>query len=292
MKEEGDGPGAMSEPPAAMGRLPEPWFGSSAERTMAARLVAAQRRILMLDYDGTLAPFRADKMQAFPYAGVNDLLQELRTASGVRVVLVTGRQANDLPQLMKAAMDAEVWGSHGREHRSADGHYTLFAPTAEQYAALSTLEREMNAAVATGAGGHTAPEVIERKPGSVAVHWRGLNAMTARTLEAAAKDAFQRVAAEGIEELPFASGLEFRAAGYTKAFAVRSVLESAGEQDAVAYLGDDLTDEDAFRALGSRGVSLLVRPERRLSEAHFWLQPPEELLRFLRSWNLRDRPMS
>ena len=52
----------------------------------------------------------------------------------------------------------------------------------------------------------------------------------------------------------------------------------------VAYLGDDLTDEDAFAAIGDRGFSILVRTEVRESFARFWLRPPEELLGFLDQW--------
>jgi trehalose 6-phosphate phosphatase len=52
----------------------------------------------------------------------------------------------------------------------------------------------------------------------------------------------------------------------------------------VAYLGDDLTDEDAFAALGDRGFSILVRTEVRASCARFWLRPPKELLAFLDEW--------
>lgn len=53
---------------------------------------------------------------------------------------------------------------------------------------------------------------------------------------------------------------------------------------AIAYLGDDLTDEDAFQALDTRGLRVLVRDALRPTAADIWLQPPDELLDFLRSW--------
>ncbi len=52
----------------------------------------------------------------------------------------------------------------------------------------------------------------------------------------------------------------------------------------MAYLGDDVTDEDAFAAVGNRGFSILVRTEVRESAARFWLRPPAELLEFLDDW--------
>ncbi len=51
-----------------------------------------------------------------------------------------------------------------------------------------------------------------------------------------------------------------------------------------AYLGDDRTDEDAFCALQGRGLNVLVRRERRPTAADLWLEPPEDLLWFLRHW--------
>jgi len=51
-----------------------------------------------------------------------------------------------------------------------------------------------------------------------------------------------------------------------------------------AYLGDDNTDEPAFRVMNGRGLSVLVRTKWRETAARLWLQPPEELLDFLTQW--------
>jgi trehalose-6-phosphatase len=65
---------------------------------------------------------------------------------------------------------------------------------------------------------------------------------------------------------------------------VAEVVSQERDDVPVAYLGDDLTDEDAFVALGNKGDSILVRGEVRASFARFWLRPPEELLGFLDTW--------
>jgi trehalose 6-phosphate synthase/trehalose 6-phosphate phosphatase len=55
----------------------------------------------------------------------------------------------------------------------------------------------------------------------------------------------------------------------------------------VAYLGDDLTDESAFRAvnaLGGAHLSVLMRRENRVTDADIWLRPPAELRLFLTRW--------
>jgi trehalose-6-phosphatase len=54
----------------------------------------------------------------------------------------------------------------------------------------------------------------------------------------------------------------------------------------IACLGDDRTDEDAFRALRdcSQAITVLVRPEWRETEAKAWIKPPLELLDFFDRW--------
>jgi trehalose 6-phosphate phosphatase len=84
--------------------------------------------------------------------------------------------------------------------------------------------------------------------------------------------------------LPFDGGLELRAATKHKGDAVAVVLGEAGDQVAAAYLGDDQTDENAFRAIKGRGLAILVRGEPRPTMADVWLRPPDELVRFLRDW--------
>lgn len=281
-------------------RLPEAWFGSGEEKRLRERVATASRHTLLLDYDGTLAPFRADKMLAFPYAGVTEILEEIRQLPGHRVVLVTGRRAADLECLIPTAKEVEIWGSHGREHIDRNRDYTFYPPTVEQCAMLDTLQREIEATLrgvplhlATGDlsitshGSHPtveAPEPLERKPASVAIHWRGLTAESTVLLQSCVESAYRLHGRASVERLPFESGVEFRATGYTKAFAVERELEQSRESDVIAYLGDDLTDEDAFAALNTAGMSFLVRPDVRYSRAKYWLRPPEDLLRFLTEW--------
>jgi trehalose-phosphatase len=82
----------------------------------------------------------------------------------------------------------------------------------------------------------------------------------------------------------FDGGVELRVPGRDKGTVVNAVLDEIAGTVAAAYLGDDQTDEDAFRALGDRGLKVLVRPEMRASEADLWLEPPDELLNFLDQW--------
>ena len=279
--------------------LPELWAGSAAQQTFIETLAQASQRILLLDYDGTLAPFHADKMRAFPWPGVVEILDQLHARADTRLVLVTGRPVADLPQLLPLANHIELWGSHGWEHVAPDRRYTLFPLTAEQRSTLDAVERAIDSSLRgvslqfeplgpneSSDSRPTHPDPLERKPAGFAVHWRGLTTESQALVRESADAAFNVHGNSSITRLPFASGVEFRAVGYTKAFPVHQVTAQAAPGALVAYFGDDVTDEDAFAALGPAGLGFLVRPTLRASHAKYWLRPPEELLELLRNFTL------
>ena len=75
----------------------------------------APGRVLMLDYDGTLAPFQVRPERATPYPGVREALEDLVEDGGTRVVIVSGRPAADLVPLLGLRQTPEIWGGHGWE---------------------------------------------------------------------------------------------------------------------------------------------------------------------------------
>lgn len=241
-----------------------------------ARLKQASTRLLMLDYDGTLAPFTPDRMQAYPYPDLPELISKIMAAH-TRVVLISGRSARELLFLSGIHPQPEIWGSHGAERLFADGSYEVDAPDVHHRMALQAARRAL---ISAGLN-----ERVETKPGSIAVHWRGLSTAHQRTTAAEVRRICEPLTKEsGLELLPFDCGLELRAPGKNKGDAVRTIMAEAGEDVASAYLGDDHTDENAFRAIKRRGLAVLVRPELRPTIADVWLRPPEELVRFFRDW--------
>jgi len=84
--------------------------------------------------------------------------------------------------------------------------------------------------------------------------------------------------------LQFEAGLELRVSHPDKGDAIRSILGSLDDSVPIAFLGDDITDEDAFRVLRGRGLTVLVRTDYRETTAEAWLRPPTELIDFLEAW--------
>jgi trehalose-phosphatase len=239
----------------------------------------------MLDYDGTLAPFHIDRFAASPYPGVEARLAILSGLTRVHLVLVSGRPAGELRGLLPSMTKAEIWGSHGRERLKSDGSYKLFALDPVQQA---TLKRVADQMAALGFS-----EALEVKPCSLAIHWRSFEPAVQEQIRSLVVSAFAGLAGAGnLHLLPFDGGLELRSTDRTKGTAVEQILALEPAPLPAAYLGDDLTDEDAFAAIGNRGVSILVRTEVRESSARFWLRPPDELLEFLDQWIAASRSRS
>ncbi len=238
---------------------------------------SASERVLMLDYDGTLAPFTEERDRAFPYPGVVQRLNMLVASKQTRTVLVSGRAISDLIPLLGTDQLPEIWGSHGWEHRLPDGTYRLHPLSAR---AGEGIVRATEAARADADS-----RALEQKPVAVALHWRGEVTVPGSTI-----DTWKRIAVEHeLDVHAFDGGIELRPSGRTKADAVAETIEHVSADAAIAYLGDDITDEDAFNGLGDRGLKVLVRNGERPTKADLIITPPGEVLDFLDSWIDRTR---
>jgi trehalose-phosphatase len=232
---------------------------------------------LLLDYDGTLAPFCLNRQQALPYPGVTALLQEIIANGRTRVVIITGRSAREVIPLLAVDPSLEIWGCHGLERLRRDG--TCETPRVEEpvLRALADADRWLR-----HQGLHNRAEF---KTGTVAIHWRGLDeAMAAETRARVLLGWLPIAQRTPMELLEFDGGIEMRMPGLDKGDAVGTILGEIGPEIPVAYLGDDMTDERAFIALGTRGLSVLVRPEWRKTGAALWIRPPDGLRNFLTRW--------
>lgn len=237
----------------------------------------SRSRVLLLDYDGTIAPFTADRDHAAPYPEVADLIQCIMNSCNTRVALVSGRPARQVVALSGLKPHPEIWGSHGLERLRTNGEYQC--SDLEEHAAQILYEAE---AWLEHEGLRPLTEV---KHGAVAVHWRGLPQSQVQDARSCAYRVLS--ALTGLSELSlceFECGLELRARRCSKGDAVRVVLSELGDDVPIAYLGDDLTDEYAFRALLGCGLTILVRPTYRFTAAQVWMRPPDEVVEFLSSW--------
>lgn len=239
--------------------------------------------LLLLDYDGTLAPFRLDRFQARPWAGVCELLAEMQRRARTRITVVSGRPAREVAQLLGLVPAPEIWGLHGAERLHPGGRCELDRLPAETAGRLDGLREQLRR---DSFGG-----LLEEKYNAVVMHWRGASPRKAAEIEERTRALFEPLAnVDGLMLLKFEAGLELRA-GRDKGAAAKAILDEAGGGEPlrapIAFLGDDLTDESAFRIVNEQHcphLTALVRREMRETAADVWLRPPRELVEFMRRW--------
>jgi trehalose 6-phosphate phosphatase len=245
-------------------------------------LKTAPQCALMLDYDGTLAPFRIRPEKAIPYPGIRRILNTILKGQHTRVVLISGRWTKDLIPLLGLEHLPEIWGSHGWERLRADGTIEIAKFDVRALRGLAEADRWVEQ--------EGLAKRCEHKPGCLALHWRGLTQKEIQKTRSKAMRKWRLLVRDtGLTLSEFDGGVELRVPGRNKGHAVKTILAEMTKDAMAAYLGDDITDEDAFKAMKGKGLGILVRGKYRPTAADVWLTPPEELLEFLSRWHKARR---
>ena len=228
---------------------------------------------IFLDYDGTLTAIVSDPKKALLSDSMRQTLQALVMRASVAVL--SGRDLDDVRK--RIAIDAIVYaGSHGFDIAGPRGlrrqEATKFLP------ALDAAEKELREKLSAIAGA-----LIERKRFSIAAHYRKVNDSDLPKLERVVSEV-----AERHQELRRMEGKKVYEllpnTDWDKGKAVLWLLETLGSESGKfrpIYIGDDRTDEDAFRVLRQCGTGILVSEEPRSTAARYALKNPAEVERFL-----------
>lgn len=235
-------------------------------------VLADRHPLLILDFDGTLAPIVDDPDAAALPTETRDVLDQLVRC--VPVAVVSGRDLRDVRD--RVAMDG-LWyaGSHGFE-LSGPGDVHHEHPAAE--AALPALDAAERAAREELEG--VPGVIVERKRYAVAVHHRqvGDQAQVRELI-----DVVERIGARhGLRVTGGRKVVELRPdVDWDKGRALRWLLDAIAPDDPellAAYAGDDLTDEDALAAVADTGLGIVVRSDEhgdRPSFAHAAVDDPD-----------------
>ena len=240
---------------------------------------------VFLDYDGTLTPIVSHPANAWLADSMRQTLQEL--AAQTPVGILSGRDLDDVRQ--RVGIDSIVYaGSHGFDIAGPHGLRRQMAT--EFLPKLDTVESELHKRL-DGTNG----ALVERKRFSIAAHYRDVKEedipIVGRAVaEVAARHReLRRIDGKKVYEL-------LPDIDWGKGKAVLWLLEARGLGSRSGgirpvYIGDDRTDEDAFRAIGQSGISILVSEESQPTAARYSLREPAEVERFLRALTVRLRPV-
>lgn len=246
------------------------------------RACVARRRgarlVVLSDFDGTLAEFDLDPTLPRIRSDAFAALVALSSLTHVTLGLVSGRRVADLARRVPLGSEVYMAGLHGLEIVVDDRTWRHDA-VEHALTAVQALEASLTPVVAATAGAR-----LEAKGAAVAVHVRGVaRDERARVLASADATAAPWIAAGTLRRLVGADVHEYLpAAAWNKGDAVRwiahDIERESGETPWLVYFGDDLTDEDAFRAVGD-GVSVVVG--RRASAARYRLDAPADVAALL-----------
>ncbi|MEA2603754.1 MAG: trehalose 6-phosphate phosphatase [Acidobacteriota bacterium] len=245
---------------------------------IAARL-RGRRPALFLDYDGTLSPIAPRPDLATLPAATREVLDRL--AREMPVVIISGRGREDVAALVDLP-GLTYAGSHGFD--IAGPSPAPGAPPLRLEVGDGVPERIGKAADQLRRELADLPGVlVEPKGFAVSIHFRLANEEDVPRIERAVDAAI--AATPGLRKAHGKKLFEIRPdLDWDKGQALLWLLDALDldRPDVLPlYIGDDLTDEDAFRALGDRGVGILVAEEPRDTAAKYQLRDPEEVRRFL-----------
>jgi len=236
--------------------------------------LGSRRPALFLDYDGVLTPIAADPADARLHPELRRLLHQLALA--VPLAVISGRDLEDLRRLI--GLPRLIYaGSHGFDIRGPDLRLEL-PEGVNTLDDLTAAKRALDERLAGIEGMQ-----LERKRFAVAVHCRNVpEADRARVDEAVDRLVadFPRLRRTGGKAI-----IELRPdVDWDKGRAVRWLLAEMGLDGTDAlpiYIGDDETDEDAFRELRDDGISILVADQERSSAATWRFADRDQVVHFL-----------
>lgn len=237
-------------------------------------LPAASAVLLMLDYDGTLVPIVDKPDTARPDPQLLLLLENLAAKPGLIMAVISGRGTGDLEALLKTKQVIKV-SCHGTRINWPDGRYefTMPANARDGIRKLAALARQ---AMSSCDG-----ILIEDKGTNLALHYRlAEQIVVEKVLFEFIKSVRHIIKSNDLEIMRGKKVLEIRPRGVNKGTAVKRLLREFPEAYPI-YIGDDITDEDAFCALGDSGLSVLVADIDRTTAAHYRLSDSSEVRFFL-----------
>ena len=251
-----------------------PFASDAAEEIL--RRAENKRLALFLDYDGTLTPIVPRPEDAILSDSMRRTLKKL--ADHCTVAIISGR---DLPDVQKLVGIETIFygGSHGFDVTGPKGRHIELQQGKAYLPVLDRAQKALEEGLADIPGA-----AVERKRFSIAAHYRNVE----EGKEGAVEAAVDRVLSDH-SELRKSGGKKIYelqpAVDWNKGKALLWLVEKLGldrSEVLPIYIGDDVTDEDAFRVLAGWGIGIVVRNSPRSTSAQYALEDPDDVERFLR----------
>jgi trehalose 6-phosphate synthase/phosphatase len=246
--------------------------------TLAQDYRQAGKRLLLLDYDGSLVPFTLDYHDAQPPKALLTLLATLSRDERNDVVLISGRSAEDL-QSWFGDLSISLVAEHGAALKKAG------AKSWQTIEKVDTRWKKLLLPVLEKYASKTPKARVEVKPHSLVWHYRGSPPYYAEKYAVIIKRVLRPVLKTyGLELLQGNKILEIKNPRVNKGTAAQRWLRR--KYDFILALGDDMTDEELFTALPdaaiAQGATYSIKVGRGLTAARFRLPNDKDVVRLLK----------
>ena len=232
----------------------------------------AKKRILFLDYDGTLVGFKNDIYKANPDPELYQLIKSLSADEANDIVLISGRDYHNLEEWFGHS-GIHLISEHGAWQKAKNGDW-------ESIRGLDDLWKADIMPILKTYVDRTPGAFIEEKSYSLVWHYRkaqrGLGELRSNEL---INNLMYVIKDRGLQLLPGNKVIEIKNIEVNKGKAALSLLY-AQKYDFILAVGDDHTDEDIFKAIPETAFTIKVGST--ISAARFYLRNPEEVRAFLK----------
>jgi trehalose 6-phosphate synthase/phosphatase len=245
---------------------------SAIRKRVKNNYISAKKRLLLLDYDGTLVGFNTDINKATPDHELYEIIRALTADKSNQVVVISGRGYQKLEEWF-GHTDVDLISEHGAWQKRKNGKW-------ESIRGLSDQWKEDIFPILNTYVDRTPGAFIEEKSFSLVWHYRkaenGLGELRSNEL---INNLVYLTKDRGLQLLPGNKVIEIKNMDVNKGKAALVWLYRK-DYDFVMAIGDDQTDEDIFKVMPESAVTIKVGST--MSAARFYLRNPAEVRQFLR----------
>jgi trehalose 6-phosphate synthase/phosphatase len=232
----------------------------------------AARKLIILDYDGTLVPFHNDPAKAVPDEALKNLLKTLSGTEGVDLAIVSGRNKEFLDAIF-GDLNITIFAEHGAIRRIDRKWENVYRKDLSWQAEIIRIMKEVT--------DNTPGSHIEKKKTSLVWHYRSSDKWLAnmRSTQLVNKLLYPCTR----RHLHLMRGdkiIEVKPSEYTKGTTIKNFYRYS-DYDFILAAGDDTTDEDMFEVL--QGEAVTIKVGKPSEKSRYTIQSSEELLKLLRT---------
>lgn len=225
-------------------------ISGAVEKLMLKHYVESKKRLVLLDYDGTLVPFSKHPALAIPEKNVLDILTALASVPNTDLTIISGRDRESLAKWFED-LPVHIISEHGAEIRLKSEDWKMNMEIDQSWKTVIRPMLELFSQRSPGS-------FVEEKKYTLVWHYRNVEKGLAFTRSRELLDNLYHIVRN--TPLNIIDGnkvIEIRMAGIDKGSIARQLAEQ-GDYDFILAIGDDKTDEDMFRVLGNTAYTIKV----------------------------------